>query len=414
LKKIVPYLLIAVVLSAIIFLIYKDGKEEGGIRQLDRRMSFRIRDKIPYGTFVAYENLQRLFPKASISTDKNRPGDWQTLTAYQKRQALVIISPFFNAEQSDLDNLLEFVKEGNDVFVSTMKVSYYVEKILKCDIYYPSNVIQGAWRINDDDTLNVSLDVPAQNKPREYSYPGQRNDFWFYKYDTLTSSVLGYNKDGKPNFIQLKAGKGNFYLQLAPMAFTNYFLLHKKNMEYYDRSLSLLSPGTKAIVWDEYYVTKGDTNERNDNDNKSSWLSVFFSYRSLRWAMITAMLALLVYILMEMRRKQRPIPVIHPPKNDSLDFVKTIGRLYHDKGDHRNLCLKMGAYFLEHVRMRYKLATTTLDDEFVKNLSYKTGIAESELKSIVVVINHLPEMQSVSAEQLVTFHKQLESFYKTA
>ncbi|MET0462276.1 MAG: DUF4350 domain-containing protein [Chitinophagaceae bacterium] len=413
-KKIVPYLLMAAVLSAVLFLIYKDGKKEEGVRQLDKRMSFRIRDKIPYGTLVAYENMQRLFPNATVSTDNSRPGDWKALTPYQKNQALVIVSPFFNAEQSDLDNLLEFVREGNDVFVSTMKVSYYVEKLLKCDIYYPSNVVHGGWRINGEDTLSVSLDLPVQNQPREYSYPGQRFDFWFYKYDTLTSVVLGYNRDGKANFVRLKAGKGNFYLQLAPMTFTNYFLLHKRNMEYYDRAMSLLSPDTKQIVWDEYYVMKGDSNERNNDDNKANWLSVFFSYPSLRWAMITAMLALVIYVLMEMRRKQRAIPVIHPPKNDSLDFVRTIGRLYHDKGDHRNLCLKMSAYFLEHVRTRYKLPTATLDDEFVRNLSYKTGIAENELKPIVTVINHLPEAGSISSEQLVTFHKQLESFYKTA
>jgi hypothetical protein len=74
----------------------------------------------------------------------------------------------------------------------------------------------------------------------------------------------------------------------------------------------------------------------------------------------------------------------------------------------------MSAYFLEHVRTRYKLATSNLDDEFAKNLSYKTGIAENELKGIIAFINYLPEMDRVSPEQLIAFHKQLESFYKTA
>ena len=68
-----------------------------------------------------------------------------------------------------------------------------------------------------------------------------------------------------------------------------------------------------------------------------------------------------------MRRKQRYIPVVAKPKNDSLDFVKTIGRLYYDKGDHKNLSRKMGAFFLEHVRSRYKLPTGTLNEEFINN-----------------------------------------------
>ena len=117
---------------------------------------------------------------------------------------------------------------------------------------------------------------------------------------------------------------------------------------------------------------------------------------------------------MEMRRKQRAIRIIQPPKNDSLDFVKTIGRLYHDKGDHRNLCNKMAAYFLEHVRTRYKMSTTELDEEFIKSLSFKTGLEEDNIRSIVTVIQRLHGANAVSADELISFHKQLESFYKTA
>jgi hypothetical protein len=112
-----------------------------------------------------------------------------------------------------------------------------------------------------------------------------------------------------------------------------------------------------------------------------------------------------------MRRKQRYIPVITKPKNDSLDFVKTIGRLYYDKGDHKNLCRKMSAYFLEHVRNRYKLATTELNEDFIKNLQFKTGADESEIRSIVFFIREMENAATVSDHQLQYFHKQLEIFY---
>ena len=102
------------------------------------------------------------------------------------------------------------------------------------------------------------------------------------------------------------------------------------------------------------------------------------------------------------------------PKNDSLEFVKTIGRLYHDKGDHQNLCRKMSAYFLEHVRSRYKLATSDLNDGFIKNLHGKTGIDEGEIKDIVSFVRTLDTLPGVSVKQLASFHRQLESFYKKA
>jgi hypothetical protein len=163
------------------------------------------------------------------------------------------------------------------------------------------------------------------------------------------------------------------------------------------------------VVWDEYYLAKRDNPQK-----KSNWLSVFFRYPALKWALITVLLTLIVFILMEMRRKQRPIPVINKPKNDSLDFVKTIGRLYHDKGDHKNLSKKMAAYFLEHVRSRYKLPTNHLNDEFIKQLTFKTAIDENEIRKIVDFINEIDAYDFINDHQLTVFHKQLESFYKQA
>ena len=40
----------------------------------------------------------------------------------------------------------------------------------------------------------------------------------------------------------------------------------------------------------------------------------------------------------------------------------------------------MSAYFLEHVRNRYKLPTAELDDDFIQNLQFKTGMNESEIQ----------------------------------
>lgn len=407
-KKTLPYLLIGLVVAAIIFLFFTGNNASN--RLFDERMTFRKRDKIPYGTFVAYENLKHIFPKATVSSDKQMPGDWDSLAPYGKRQALLIVSPFFNAEEEEMNSLLEFIKRGNDVFVSTMKVSYPAEKMVKCDIYYPVNT-DGGWRINENDSLTVSLDIPVSRRVQKFSYPGKKYDFWFYEYDSLTTTVLGYSEGGNPNFIKLSAGKGHLFLHLAPMAFSNYFLLHKDNMAYYEKAMSVISPNTTKVVWDEYFLAKG---QQDNEGKKSNWLSVFLRYPGLRWGLITALLALLTYVLLEMRRKQRPIPVINKPKNDSLDFVKTIGRLYHDKGDHTNLCRKMAAYFLEHVRTRYKLPTTELNDEFVQNLRFKTGIEEEPVREIVSFINHLNMAAVVTDKELVSFHKQLESFYKIA
>ncbi len=410
-KKYLPYLGVAIALI-IALLLYFTNKT-ANVRKLDERFSFNKRDKIPYGLYVAYNGLKEIFPAASITSERSAPGLWDSLSTYQKNQALVVVSPFFNADDFEMRKLVRFVENGNHVFVSTMKASYYVEKYLGCDIAYYGNINNILYNLLAmKDTLSVSLVPPLVKDSGSYTYPGKRLDFSFAGIDTNRTIVLGDNEYGKANFIQLRIGDGSFTLHMAPMALTNYFLLHKKNIAYYEQVMSSLPNSVSKIVWDEYFVRKRQPEEADAG--KKNWLSVFMQHDSLRWALLTAIFALLAYVLIEMKRKQRPIPVMNPPKNDSLDFVKTMGRLYYDKGDHKNLARKMSAYFLEHIRNRYKLSTAVLDDDFCKKLQYKTGVGEEEVNRIVQTIHQIESQSAVSEEMLAAFHKQLESFYQKA
>lgn len=409
-KKYSSYILIGLIVLAIGFLFFTSNNKNN--RRFDDRITLRAKDKIPYGTYVAFESLKELFPEAKISINKKEPAYWDSLSNYDDGQALVIISPYFNASEYEMKKLLSFIENGNDVFLSTMSISYEATQLMKCDISSGEALLYYFDQSAGSDTLSVSLARPPFNKKTSYTYPGKRFDFYFDKFDTTTTSVLGYDKSDNPNFIHLKAGKGNLYVHLAPLAFSNYFLMHRNNISYCENVFSVISSNNNKparLVWDEYFLTK-----REKQEKRKSWLSAFFQYKSLKWALLTALLALLLYVLSEMRRKQRFIPVVTKPKNDSLEFVKTIGRLYHDKGDHKNLCRKMSAYFLEHVRSRYKLPTSELNDEFIKNLHAKTGIEEAELRDIVSFIHKMDSASEVNDKQLAWFHKQLESFYNKA
>ncbi len=406
-KKYLPHILIGLVAIAIIFLFL--SSENKANRQFDGRISLRVKDKIPYGTYVAFESLRQFFPKAAVTVSRQEPGYWDSLSNFNGNQALIIVTPNFSADEFEMKKLIQFAENGNDVFISAMMMSYNAAQIMKCDVNSADGMMYYFEQSEGADLLSISLAQPPFRKKTPYTYPGKRYDFYFYKTDTATTTVLGYDKNNNPNFIHLKAGKGNVYVHLAPLAFSNYFLLHRNNITYAENAFSVLSPGTERIVWDEYFSGK-----KMQQQKKSSWLSVFFKYPSLKWALLTALLALLLYVLSEMRRKQRIIPVVTKPKNDSLEFVKTIGRLYHDKGDHKNLCRKMSAYFLEHIRSRYKLATSELNDEFIQNLHGKTGVDAEELKVIIFFIQNLDTAERISEKQLTWFHKQLESFYKKA
>ena len=372
-------------------------------------MTLRRQDKIPYGTYIAYKNLHYLFPEASVYVSRDMPGYWDSVSIGDSRQAFISISDYFNADEFEMEKLISFAENGNDVFISASEISDDAEKmILEAKNNYDIQNYFGPNRFYDD-SLHIRLTVPHEVK---YIYPGRNFSSTFRKLNKLTTEVLGRDSVGNPNFIRLLAGKGNFYLQLAPLAFSNYFLLHKNNIGYYETALSFIPAGIKKIVWDEYYLRK--RSEKTPKQEKKSWVTVLMSYPAFRAGLLTGILLLLLYVLFEMRRKQRVIPVIAKPRNDSLDFVRTIGRLYYEKADHKNLCRKMTAHFLEYVRSKYKLATGILDETFIRNLQYKSGVEMQELREILSFIRQVEEAALINAAELKGFHKQLEAFYKKA
>lgn len=415
-KKQVLYIVLTFVALAVAVMLLT-GKGEERKRIPDQRVTLNKKDKNPYGAYIAYEGLKHLFREASISTSKKEPGDWDSLSNYGKKQALLIISPRFYASEYEMKKLIRFAENGNDVFISARFLSSDAQEVIGASSSEINISLQTDNNGNNiADKPSFKLLQPPFAEPRNFSYKGLHFNSWFYDMDTTIADKLGTDEMKRTNFIHLKTGQGNLYFHLAPLTFSNYFLLHGDNFAYYENVLSVIAPDTKKLVWDEYFIDKkGFYSDNDDEDNEgSNSLSELFKYKQTKWALLIAIFTLLLYVLLEMRRRQRFIPVITKPRNDSLDFVKTIGRLYYDRGDHHNLSHKMAAYFLEHVRNKYKLPTSNLDDEFITKLQFKTGCDEAEVRSIVTFINQLNRTSSVTARQVTDFHKQLESFYQKA
>ncbi|HLX67756.1 MAG TPA: hypothetical protein VKR41_12195, partial [Puia sp.] len=126
------------------------------------------------------------------------------------------------------------------------------------------------------------------------------------------------------------------------------------------------------------------------------------------------LLLLLLIYLFESKRRQRLIPVIQPLQNTSLDFVRTIGRLYFQRRDNHNLASKMVMHFQDLVRTRYNLTSSALDDELAARLAHRTGYQQEALTRLVGYMRALPSKAYVPDEELMDFHRQLEAFYKIA
>lgn len=399
-KNRLPYIIGALALVALILLLIGAPRESEP--KFDERISLRQKDKIPYGTYAAQQLLSSLFPQATISTDKAEPGFWAELDLEDSNQLVILVAKSFNAESYELKRLAEFAQHGNYVFVIARDVSYTASEFFAIndasDFFFAGG---------GQDSLSVSLEPASFSGRNRFEYPGKRYDSYFFSYDSARTVKLGNNNHGYPNFIAMQSGNGRLMLHLAPMAFTNYFILHKKNIEYFEKAMSLVPPTVSHVVWNEYYLNK----RSSQPEPEPGILSVLWGIPSFKWALLTAIFTLGLYVLLEMRRRQRFIPVWSRPANDSLEFIRTMGRLYYEKGDHRNLAQKMAGHFMEHVRNRYKL-TGEPHDAFVQELSRRSGYAPQELQRIVTTIYLLRQDALIEKYDLIAFYQQLESFYQ--
>jgi len=368
-------------------------------KQIDRRITLKRRDKIPYGTKVAYDGLSELFPNSTISTN-DKP--LSSLSSSEGKKVYLIIGSSIDPSPTDINSLLDFVGEGNHVFISARSYGDSLLHTLGVKASYRY------FNFEAMDSLRLSIHQPVTGDSLSFAYPGDSWDGWVDSLDRQFTTVLGRDRNGRPDFLRFNyKGGGTLYLHFAPLAFSNFFLLHKQNIAYYQDALSYLPATIPEVVWDNYFIAP-------QHRGGSPLLGYLLRQPPLAWAFwLLLLLALLVYVF-ESKRRQRPIPVILPLQNSSLEFVRTIGRLYFQRRDNHNLAIKMVVHFQDEVRTRYNLVATALDEELVTRLAYRTGYQHEALSRLIGYMRTLPSKAYVPDEELMGFHRQLEAFYKIA
>lgn len=402
-KKNLPYIIGFIALLFIAIILINSKRQSRHV--FDERITLNRRDKIPYGTSAATSLLHTIFPRASVYFDSKSPENWDSLIPTSYNQAVIIMARNFNADDDELNRLIYFAQQGNYVIIIARSFSYNTVRYF--NFSYKEDLLAD-YIDSPDDSLSLRLARPSFTTDSLFYYPGKKFESEFYTLDTARTAILGQNRSGHANFIEYKTGNGAIFIHTSPLAFSNYFLLHKNNYHYFEKALSVIPDKVDKILWNEYYLVKPVSSE----EGEPSWLRVLWKYPAFKWTFIFAFVLLSLFLLTGIRRNQRMIPAWDKPVNESLDFVKTMGRLYYDRHDHIDLARKMSAYFLDHVRVNFKIPTNVLDDKFAETLHYKSGFAKEELNKIIEFIQSLEGRSSITEEELSGFYKQLELFYQ--
>jgi hypothetical protein len=394
--------------------------------------SYTSGDKIPYGAYVLYDQLDELFNE-EVESVKVDPVSFLKNHKEETNANYIFINNYLEFDRAEMDDLLEFAGRGNKVFISTQSVTGAFGDSLKLE----SNPYYSYY---EEDTVRVRLNNPLFEN-RSYIYQKGSSYRHFVSYDTTITSVLGEVLPFEPvkgylknifgeefgseqesnqtiienaieksksrqvpqaNFIELKIGDGAIYYHLNPIAFTNYYMLQQGKEQYVSEVFSYLNDGT--VYFDDY----GKSGRRV----VSSPMRFILTNAALKWSWYISLGSVLLYFIFKAKREQRSIPVVKPLENSTVEFTKTIGNLYFQSGDVSGIIHKKINFFLQKLRSKYFVNTEKMNAIFIQRLSVKTGVSQEQTKDVIEYINHLRSKPVHSDYELKQLNKKTDSFFK--
>jgi hypothetical protein len=370
--------------------------------------TFSKTDKNPFGGFIAHRQLENLYPRNNVR-EKRKAFDktWNEIT--DTSALYVCVTPRLYVNEDEATAMLNYVAAGNTLFISAGAFDSELLQRINCmQSQYSQSYFLGFDSVRTTDVKNEDADY-------DYFYLPFKSSFTYT--DSVFTKPLGVNDEGKTNFILYFYGRGKLLLHADPRAFSNYFLLKKDNYKYLQQALSYTTNDPDHIYWDDYYRklnrrSAASKSKNNNDEDGFSTLSAIMAHNELAWAFWLSLLALLLYILFSMKRRQRQIEIIKPNENTTVTFTETIGRLYLQKKDNKNIAEKTITYFNEYVRNTYFVNTNNINADFLTTLSRKSGIEKEMVDKLYSTIQEVTNAFEVSDMQLLSLNQQIQQFIK--
>ena len=353
--------------------------------------TFSHHDRQPFGCAV-FDSLMKKSVPAGYEVTRKTLSQLERDGYGKKPHAFLIQSIDFNPSPTDLRALDRLLKTGNKVFIATSSItpdSLYPDLQLTISGQYGFSPMQVKASIENQeipyDTLVWCRQSPYQNK--KYSiYSAMSGDKVDVdkpaKYDILVKNLQTDDYTDKvdsywvPRVVRIQRGKGELFFSCEPLLLTNYGILDEQANGLVFRLMSQFRG--LPIVRTEAYTPQAEINEETP-------LRFWLQNEPLRWAIYLTLGGLLLFCMFYARRRQRVIPVVEEPANRSLEFVKLIGTLYHQKHINRDLLQKKYGYFAETLRRMTMIDVEDVESrkENIAQIAIRTGMPEAEVRMIL-------------------------------
>lgn len=353
--------------------------------------TFNHYDKQPFGCAV-FDSLMEKSVPAGYEVTKKTIAQLEREGYGKKPHAFLIQTVSFRPSATDIRSLDRLLKAGNKVFIATSDIepdSLYPD--LQVDIngqnvFSPMEVKASiANQSIPYDTLVFSRQLPYQGKEYHVYSAMTGNSVAVEGNVTCDTLVISWVSEEEsdstegpwvPRVVKIKRGKGELFVSCDPLLMTNYGILDTQINGLIFRLMSQFR-GLPIIRTEAY----GPETEYETDTPLRFWLQ----NEPLRWAIYLTLGGLLLFCIFYARRRQRVIPVVEEPANRSLEFVKLIGTLYHQKHINRDLLQKKYSYFGETLRRMTMIDVEDVESrkENIAQIAIRTGMPEAEVRMIL-------------------------------
>ncbi len=363
--------------------------------------TYGLSDKKPFGAYIAYNQVREMYSRNTIR-DKRQSFTTTWSQSADDNALYILLARNLYLTTAEVNDMLEYVKKGNDLFIAASSVDENLLNKLGIEQHSQNSLSLDYDRMQSTATFFNARSFFYYYLPLDQYFSGYEDNEWL--------KPIATNGNGKVNYLVYFHGKGRLFLHSEPRTFSNYFLLQKDNYKYLQHVLAYTKNEPEHVYWDDYY--RNLRARKSDNEDGFSSLSEIMKHPALKTAFWLLIVLLLLYLFVGSKRRQRIIDPIKPNINTTVAFTETIGRLYLQKKDNKNMAEKMCTYFNEQVRHQYFLNTNHVNDDFVTALSRKSGVERAKVDSLYRAMEQAQKKQDISDYELLILNELFQQFYK--
>ena len=400
--------------------------------------------QFPYGSSLLKALLRERVADGNSFVDLSAEGEMNIDSlGWNGNGTYVYIGREYYATYSDVEALFRFVDQGNTAFIASHTFNYRLldacfldvdgtrfiqsdEEEEYQDIYYWDEPAEAVLEAANDTTARLQLYDDAETALSITYLRSQEpvNKVWHTFNTELKLNrgrdlvVYGERVDYGPNFIGFQYGEGFIYLHCNPLAFSNIVLSTDSGFAYaasaFDGVLN------DNIAWDglnrEFRFEESSYSPPR-NRHEDGFLRFILDEPGLRNAWFILLVMAVSYLIFGARRVQKPIPVIHPHRNTSIDFAETMGAMYRMEGEHAKLSdLKM-RLFKAHIRDKYAMRTKDAQTDlnaFIAKLSERSHVEPQIIRDIFEIYQIIEGRNDPEGHKLIRLHNAIEQFHRHA